>query len=195
MSPNIKFNKDSTDLNELYETPLVSLQSIIKYLNLPTDATYLEPCDGMGAISGFLKDLGYNVTTNELYSSVYNSQQDFNEDFLTTNKFNDEFDCVIMNPPFKKAKEFILKALEVSPRVLVFCRLTLLESKNRYADLFSKGLLHSIYLHSERVGCRKGVLGDGGVSFEKEVKAVAYCWYEFSRDRVESPKFVWMGEC
>lgn len=194
-SPNVKYNKDSTALNELYETPIESLHELVKHIQLTTHARYLEPCDGMGMISGFLKDSGYkDVTTNELYSDTYKSNQDFNENFLTTDKFDDAFDCVIMNPPFKMAKEFIIKALEVAPRVIVFSRLTLLESKNRYRDLFSKGVLHTIYLHTERVGCRKGVqLEDGSISFEPAVNAVAYCWYEFRREPIKCPEFVWMG--
>lgn len=197
-SVNTKRKSTAGDLNDLYETPLESLQLLYENVKFYPLDRILEPCDGLGQISDFLYGKGLDVTTNEKFRDVYGTKQTFSEDFLTTNLFNIEegkgykFDVVVMNPPFKMSLEFINKALTVAPRVLVFGRATLLEGQTRYKELFSKNQLHNVYMHSKRVGCRKGVIDKGQVSFEPAVNAVFYCWYEFREEVVDNPKIHWL---
>lgn len=197
-SPNTKYNKDCTILNELYETPEESLELLYNYVTFSKKEKILEPCDGLGKISDFFIKKGHKVISNELYREVYGSSATHGEDFLNTDLFNNskqglyKFDCVVMNPPFKLSLEFVNKALIIAPRVLVFCRASFLEGQKRYNELFSSGKLHNIYMHTKRVGCRKGIKKeDGDIDFEPAVNAVSYCWYEF-KEQVTVPKFHWL---
>ena len=66
-----------------------------------------------------------------------------NEDFLESTDL--EADNVITNPPFKYAKEFIEKSLEVtSGKVAMFCKIQLLEGVAR-REMFEKTPLKTDY--------------------------------------------------
>ena len=59
---------------------------------------------------------------------------------------------IITNPPYKYAKEFVLKALDIlhfGCRCYMFLKLTFLEGKTRYNELFKKFPPKSIYVFSE----------------------------------------------
>lgn len=99
-------------------------------------------------------------------------------DFLKLNiKVFKETD-IVTNPPYKYAKEFVLKALEQvddGRKVCMFLKLTFLEGKARLQELFSKYPPKRIWVFSERVMCAKngdfdGVRAGGG-------SAVAYAWF------------------
>lgn len=89
---------------------------------------------------------------------------------------------IITNPPYKYAKEFVLKALDIlhfGCRCYMFLKLTFLEGKTRYNELFKKFPPKSIYVFSERVLCAKNARFDemkaGGGS------AVAYAWFVWQK--------------
>lgn len=191
-SPNTKRKEDAGGLNDLYRTPIESLKLAYDNLVFSAYCKYLEPCDGTGAISSFLRDKGHYVVTNELYKDVYNTHQEFNEDFLTTKEFYNNYDCVIMNPPFKEAQQFIEKALECAPVVYVFGRSTLLEGKKRYESLYKNNLLKEVWCHTSRVSCDKGVIVDGNIEYEKGHNAVFYCWFVFDRNNKDECKLRWL---
>ena len=80
------------------------------------------------------------------------------------------------------AKEFALKGLELVPeghKVFMFLKLTFLEGKTRYNELFSKYPPKKIYVFSQRVLCAKNGeferMKAGGGS------AVAYAWYVWEK--------------
>ena len=186
---NTKRKSDAGVLNDLYITPEESLDLFFGKVSIGVNKTVLEPCDGTGVISNYLKDqLNLRqVVTNEPYKDIYKTNQDFSEDFLTTDKFTNKFDYVVMNPPFKQSAEFVEKAVECADKVFMFGRLTFLESRKRYDKIFSNGWLDKVFVHTGRVGCPKGVLNeDGTIAFEKAELAVPYAWYMFSKYRPKS---------
>lgn len=67
-------------------------------------------------------------------------QTDYKEDFL---KFNEDFqyDFIVSNPPYKIAKEFVLKGFKVAKEQYQLLRVSFLEGKARYEDLFNLGHL------------------------------------------------------
>ena len=78
---------------------------------------------------------------------------------------------IITNPPYKYAKEFVSKALDVVAdgcKVAMFLKLTFLEGQAR-RELFRKFPPKTVYVSSARLeGGKNGV-------FTGE-SAVAYCW-------------------
>ena len=192
-SPNTKRKMSAGEFNDLYITPTDSLQLAYDNLVFPKEWKYLEPCDGTGAISSFLRNQGHYVVTNELHKESYGTSQEYCEDFLNTKVFDNKYDCVTMNPPFKHAKEFILKALEVAPVIYVFGRATLLEGKKRYEEIYKHNYLKEVWSHTSRVSCDKGVVSeDGSVKYEKGHNAVFYCWYVFDRNNADECKLRWL---
>lgn len=89
---------------------------------------------------------------------------------------------IITNPPYKYAKEFVLKALELlQPGFLccMFLKLTFLEGKSRFYELFKNNPPKTVYVFSERILCAKNARFDemkasGG-------SAVAYAWFVWEK--------------
>ena len=127
-----------------------------------------EPCCGEGHISKVLEAHGYDVTSTDLIDRGYGQG---GIDFLSPPSITWHGD-IITNPPYKYAKEFVEKALEVVPldcRVAMFLKLTFLEGQGR-RELFKNYPPQTIYVSSARLQCGKNGCFDG-------TSMVAYAWY------------------
>ena len=130
-----------------------------------------EPACGEGHMSKCLVKHGYIVKSTDLIDRGYGVG---GVDFF---KQNDIFDGdIITNPPYKFAKEFIEKALELVPegnKVAMFLKIQFLEGKAR-RGLFDKHPPKIVYVSSSRILCAKNgefeKMKAGGGS------AVAYAW-------------------
>ena len=143
---------------------------------------------GEGHLAEVLKENGYNVLSSDLFDRGYGTG---GIDFLKcTKKFNGD---IITNPPYKIAKEFVEHALELvndGSKVVMFLKLTFLESKAR-RELFEKHPPKVIYVSSSRLQCAKN--GD----FEKYGKgvgtAVAYGWFIWEKGFKGEPIVRWFN--
>lgn len=89
----------------------------------------LEPSCGEGHISEALKTYGYDVTSRDLVDRGYGGVANF----LSADNTEWHGD-IVTNPPYKYAKEFVEKALQIIPighKVAMFLKLTFLEGKAR----------------------------------------------------------------
>lgn len=80
---------------------------------------------------------------------------------------------IITNPPYKYAKEFIEKALEVTKhnaKIAMFMKLSFLESNAR-RQFFKDNPPQTVYVSSARLRCAKN--GD----FKKAKDAISYAWF------------------
>ena len=149
---------------------------------------------GEGHISEVLKAHGYKVKSSDIVDRGYEDTETI--DFLTVRKEDIKHDFsrdIITNPPYKYAKEFVEKALEISmdgTKVAMFLKLTFLESKAR-KKLFEKYPPKVVYVSSSRLQCAKN--GD----FEKYGKgvgtAVAYAWYVWEKGFKGDPIIKWIN--
>ena len=81
---------------------------------------------------------------------------------------------IITNPPYKQARQFIQKALDIvsmGNKVAMFLKLTFLESKDR-KQFFLENPPKTVYVSSSRLYCAKN--GDFSKPYSS---AVAYAWY------------------
>jgi hypothetical protein len=131
---------------------------------------------GEGDLSKVFEKAGHKVLSTDL---VYRGYGTGGVDFLQcTEVFNGD---IITNPPYKYAKEFVEKAIELVPdghKVAMFLKLQFLEGKAR-RELFEKYPPKIVYVASGRLLCAKngdfeGMKAGGG-------SAVAYCWYIFEK--------------
>jgi len=103
-------------------------------------------------------------------------------------------DWIITNPPFRRAPEFIRRALTLRPRkgVAMLTRLAFLEGVARHRDLFRPAPPHVIAQFVERVPMVKGRLTAKGST------ATAYCWLVWLSDACDigvTPTFEWIPPC
>ena len=130
----------------------------------------LEPACGEGHMSDVLIGRGYNVTSYDLIDRGYG---DGVMDFLSDDIQSWHGD-IVTNPPYKFAKQFVEKSLDIIPegnKVAMFLKLLFMESQGR-KDLFMNNPPKTIYVSSSRLLCVKN--GDFTM---KGSSAVAYAWY------------------
>lgn len=131
--------------------------------------TIWECACGEGHMAKVLKNHGYDVYSTDLIDRGYGTG---GIDFL---RCNDIHNCdIITNPPYKYAKEFVLKALDsitVGHKVAMFVKLTFLETQGR-KQLFLRYPPKTIYISSSRLQCWK----NGDKQASKGSTAIAYIW-------------------
>lgn len=153
-----------------------------------------ECAAGAGHLSERLKHYGYEVYSSDIKDRGYPLDRQL--DFLTATKadvpFEGYFD-ILTNPPYKKAKEFVLKGLELLPSncyLYMFLKLTFLEGKARYNEIFSKTPPYRVYVFSERVMCAKN--GEFDRMREGGGSAVAYAWFIWRKGYVGDTIVKWI---
>lgn len=162
-SVNTKRN-DNALASDLYTTPQWAVAALLKRERF--EGSILDPGCGKGDISKVLKATGHqDVTSVDIYDWGYGTP---NIDYL---QFSEAFDNTIMNPPFSILGEFIVQALSNSKKkVAVFSRVSSLETKGRFSNIYKDKAPSRVYLFVNRVKCNKGGHDDGQSS------AVFYCW-------------------
>lgn len=178
--------------HDYYATEPKAVEILLEQENF---GAYVWECAcGEGHISEILKANGYRVKSSDLYDRGYEGTEII--DFLSIKKEDTKNDVprdIITNPPYKYAKEFVEKALEISmngTKIAMFLKLTFLESKAR-KKLFEKYPPKIVYVSSSRLQCAKN--GD----FEKYGKgvgtAVAYAWYVWEKGFKGYPIIKWVN--
>ena len=163
--------------NDFYATDPISID---KLLTVEKPSHYILECAaGEGHLAQKLIEEGFEVCSSDIIERGYRLNAIYN--FLELNYLDPSYD-IITNPPYKYAKEFVLKALDIvaeNRKIYMFLKLTFLEGKSRYKDLFSKYPPKVIYVFSERVICAKNgkfdeIKATGG-------SAVAYAWFVWQK--------------
>lgn len=148
-----------------------------------------EPACGNGHMSKVLEEHDYLVRSSDIVKRDY--FWCYEKDFLNC---NDVWDGdIITNPPYKYAKEFVEKALEVvtdGHKVAMFLKLTFLESKKR-RELFDKYPPKVIYVSSSRLQCARN--GDFGKYKNGVGMAVAYAWFIWEKGFKGEPIVRWFN--
>lgn len=140
-------------------------------------------------LANVLKDNGYIVRGSDILQRGNNDTEIV--DFLT---YKDTWKGdIITNPPYKYAKEFVERALEIIPKgnkVAMFLKLTFLESKGR-KPLFENYPFKTLYVSSSRLQCAKN--GDFETDKKGTGTAVAYGWYVWEKGFTGSPSVKWIN--
>ena len=140
---------------------------------------------GEGHLSKALESRGYKVWSTDLVDRGYGSG---NTDFLKS--IPDSW-CgdVLTNPPYKYAKEFVEKALEVTrigAYIVMFLKIQFLEGQLR-RKLFEKYPPKYIYVNSARQTCY--INGDMS---KKMSSATCYCWFIWQKGFKGEPIIRWI---
>lgn len=159
---------------DYYATEPKALELLLDLISLNNNVW--ECACGEGHLARVLESKGYNVKATDLIDRGYGQG---GVDFL---EISEKFDGdIITNPPYKYAKEFVEKALEVvedGNKVIMFLKLTFLEGKAR-KKLFMATPPRKIYVSSSRLQCAKN--GDFETYGKGVGTAVAYAWYVWEK--------------
>ena len=186
------FTEEDREKNDYYATDPDSLTKLLDRLKkdkIELNNNIWECSCGEGHLSKVLIEGGYNVYSSDLVNRNYGVS---NIDFLKqTNQWNGD---ILTNPPYKYAKEFVEKSMELlkeNNKCIMFLKLQFLEGKAR-RKLFDKYPPKYVYVFSERQRCAMN--GD----FEKYSNngqthgAVAYCWYIWEKGFKGEPVIRWI---
>ena len=88
---------------DTYNTPIWCVERLLKHVILPR--RIWEPACGAGNITKALRDAGKIVFETDISKG---------KDFLKWVEMPVDYDCILTNPPYKLAMEFIEKALELT---------------------------------------------------------------------------------
>lgn len=179
--------KEDREENDYYATDPKAARLLLEIEEFSNNIW--ECACGEGHLSRVFEENGYNVKSTDLIDRGFGIT---GIDFLSDD--NKEFNGdIITNPPYKYAKEFIEKSLEIIPdgkKVAMFLKIQFLEGKAR-KKLFISNPPKTIYVSSSRLLCAKN--GD----FEKMIagggSAVAYAWYVWEKGFDGTTQLKWFN--
>lgn len=193
-----KNNKEREEL-DYYATPTDEVFNILTRLDYDfSGQTILEPCIGGGhmarGISKYLNEkkqtpkrlLGTDIKDRGCDEENWNCT--YNLDFLADEYPIEEADVVIMNPPYAILEPFLIRALEIAKnKLIVLCRMQVLEGEGRYENIFIDNPPSDIYQYVDRIQCWKN--GEQPTSSSVQ----GYCWLVWDKEKhYEAPRLHWM---
>ncbi len=142
---------------EHFETPEWAANAILE--KETTTNFIVDPCTGTGVLSDVAYKHKKSVVSIDIHDWGY-APQEFVCDFLKLNRYEfkemiytDHEFTVFMNPPFKKACQFVEKAFELGARKIIsFQRFSWYESKGR-REFWEKYPPSRVYVCGERASC------------------------------------------
>jgi hypothetical protein len=157
---------------DLYETPPAATAALLRIERLPH--RIWEPAAGKGAIVRVLRDHGHAVIASDVFN--YGFPLHFVGDFLTQTKAPAGVECILTNPPFRIAEQFVAHAFELSPLVIMLSRLAFMESERRCHILENAGLAR-VHVFRKRLP----MLHRDGWQGPKASSGMAFAWFCWDR--------------
>jgi hypothetical protein len=165
--------------NDLYETPECATLALLHAEKLPK--RIWEPACGPGAIVSILRTHGHDVLASDLVD--YGDPTCFyRRDFLLEHKLPNGCECILTNPPFSLAEDFVEHALELCPRVIMLLRLAFLESERR-SCILDTGTLARVHVFRKRLPMNHRHGWEG----RKASSAMAFAWFCWDRSHKGPP--------
>ena len=186
---NFSLNSTKRNKNDYYQTPYSMTRQLLEVENF--EGKILEPCCGGGAIVKVLRDYDKSVDycdlNNEFSLTVFfkNFLDFINDDF-------EKYDNIITNPPYSLAKEFILKAKQITNnKIAMLLPLNYLHGVTRYNEIY---LDKEFPLKVVYVFCRYGMLEetirDDGTY---RTGMMVYAWYIWDKSYKGEPMIRWLN--
>lgn len=165
--------------NDFYATDPIAIDKLSAKFDIPHKVW--ECACGKGHLSERLKALGHEVVSTDLVDRGYGES---GMDFLRCRDMvADGTSCVLTNPPYRYATEFVLKALELLPDggyAVFLLKTTALESRGRYEKIFKNTPPHYVFQFVDRLLCAKnGEFVDARKSLG--AGAQAYAWFVWEK--------------
>lgn len=173
--------------NDFYATDPIAVDKIVWSIGFIPSVVWECAC-GTGCLSERLKQYCHGVVSTDAIDRGYGQVQDF----LLAKEMPSGCSCIITNPPYKLATEFILHALSLLPdggRCIMFLKTTFLEGEKLHRLLFSKYPPQLILQFSKRVLCAKNA------EFQKMRKvgsAVSYAWFVWEKGYKGETTITWI---
>jgi len=169
---------------DFYPTPESTTQALMEREKF--DGNIWECACGDGSMSNVLRKYCPIVFASDIRKdeSIDGSK---GIDFLKEEK---KFDNIITNPPYRHAKEFVLKAKkQASRKVAMLLKLVFLEGIGRY-EMFkdTEFPLKKVYVFCKR----QKIYANGKIG--KNSGLIAYAWFVWDKNHKGEPTIEWIKE-
>ena len=194
-----KKNNKEREEKDYYATPKDEVLNILNVLDFDfTNQTILEPCVGGGHMAQginkyiesngqfLVRRIGTDIQDRGFEDEYWQTEYGF--DFLADDYPFDSADVIIMNPPYSILEPFLIRALEIAKdKLIVLCRMQVLEGEGRYEKIFINNPPTAIYQYVDRIQCwRNGEKPEGS-------SAQGYCWVVWDKSvKSDAPTLHWL---
>jgi hypothetical protein len=168
---------------DLYETPPEATGALLKVEQLPR--RIWEPACGRGAIVNVLRAAGHEVVATDIanYGIPITAPGYWGSDFLTERAAPAGTECILTNPPYRLAAEFVRHALTLCPRAIFLLRLAFLESTRR-SDILDGGQLARVYVFRNRLP----MMHRSGWAGPRATSAIPFAWFSWDASHRGPPE-------
>lgn len=154
------------ETNDYYATDPRAVEMLLARYAFSPDVW--ECACGEGHIARTLSAHGYNVKCTDIIQRI---PEAYLQDFLQADaKFDGD---IITNPPYKYCTEFITKALNLittGHKVAMLLKLTTLEGKRRYQEIYKDNPPEKVLVFVNRMECGKNGVFTG-------TSSICYAWF------------------
>jgi hypothetical protein len=178
--PGNKRHKQADRKDDLYETFPPAVAALLAVEHLPD--TIWEPACGPGSIVRVLRAAGHVVYATDLIDYKSPDQDESGWDFLMEKQLPMGVQAIVTNPPYYLAQQFVERALDLCPKVIMLLRLAFLESDRRTALLEERGLAR-VHLFRKRLP----MMHRDGWAGPKASSAIPFAWFVWDADHSGPP--------
>lgn len=177
---------------DFYNTPTHDVEKFLLTGGLvPDGGIVLEPAAGSGNITTVLKQYRQNAVVVSGDIEQRDFPLEYVGDFLIQ-PFNREVDCIITNPPFSHAKEFVERGLDVcSGDVIMLLKLAFLATADRRA-LMDRKHLREMWVSSSRINCYAPDVQVSSTGRRTNSATLDMAWFVFNRNYKGDPVIKWL---
>lgn len=145
------------------------------------DGDIWECACGDGAMSEVFEEVGYNVTSSDLYDRGFGEA---GVDFLTANRKSNN---IVTNPPYNCAEGFVRSGIQnAEKKFALLLRLAFLEGANRARTIFSEIPPSRVWVFSERI-----TFYPAGAN-RKGSGTTAYAWFVWDKSAPNNTELKWL---
>lgn len=186
--------------NDFYVTDPVAVQKLLHKYSI-NGTEILEPCVGNGSIANTIEKFyanKHNITGVDITDRGYPNT--IVHDYLTW-ETDKKFDCIITNPPYSLAKEFVEKSMELlnegydedgyaKGQLIMFLKIQFLEGTKRKA-MFEKYPPKYIYVFRNRMATWNNgePLDPNG---KRWATTMCHAWFVWEKGSTTEPIVRWL---
>ena len=164
------------ETDDFYATHPKAIDALLAYDGLQLPKHIWEPSCGTGCLSKRLIEKGYDVFSSDLVDRGYGTgNMNFFEQTTLPEK---NIRCILTNPPYKFATDYVVHALSLLPEdgyLCLFLKTTFAEGQDRFRRIFAFTPPILVLQCVERILCAKN--GEFGYMEDHGGSAVSYAWW------------------
>jgi hypothetical protein len=158
---------------DAYPTPAKAVWPVLARLERLRGVVW-EPACGYGPIVRVLRAAGYEAFASDIADYGFPGAKCL--DFLKQTSAPPGVETVLTNPPYMHVDDFVRRALELAPRVVMLLRVLFQESLGR-SDILESCHLRRILVFRERIEMHRD-----GWAGPRSSSQLALAWYEWDQD-------------